>query len=124
GIHWESGLPAGIACAAIVGLFAMLVFGVFEQWPKRLPRFLARWVLQVLGVAIAVPWATLAIYIVTTAPGGEALQQDHARNQGCGALIGIGLLIAPWVALGALVRQKDAMARHQALAFSLERSEH
>src|SRR5205085_2400770 len=30
---------------------------------------------------------------------------------------------APWVALAALVRQKEALARHQALAFDLERSE-
>src|SRR6185312_5410798 len=28
-----------------------------------------------------------------------------------------------WMALGALVRQKEALARHQALAFELERSE-
>ena len=35
----------------------------------------------------------------------------------------LGLLLAPWVALAALVRQKDALARHQALAFDLERSE-
>jgi len=35
----------------------------------------------------------------------------------------MGLLLAPWVALAALVRQKDALARHQALAFDLERSE-
>src|SRR6185312_861906 len=28
-----------------------------------------------------------------------------------------------WMALGALVRQKEALARHQALSFSLERSE-
>jgi LytS/YehU family sensor histidine kinase len=34
-----------------------------------------------------------------------------------------GLLVAPWTALAALVRQKDALARHQALAFQLERSE-
>jgi LytS/YehU family sensor histidine kinase len=34
-----------------------------------------------------------------------------------------GLLLAPWIALGALVRQKEALARHQALAFSLEKSE-
>ena len=35
----------------------------------------------------------------------------------------LGILLAPWIALGALVRQKDALARHQALAFELERSE-
>jgi len=33
------------------------------------------------------------------------------------------MFVAPWVALGALVRQKEALARHQALAFDLERSE-
>src|SRR6185503_8652625 len=33
------------------------------------------------------------------------------------------LLIAPWVALGALVRQREAIARHQALEFDLARSE-
>ena len=38
-------------------------------------------------------------------------------------LTGLGLLLAPWVALGALVRQKEALARHQTLAFDLERSE-
>jgi LytS/YehU family sensor histidine kinase len=35
----------------------------------------------------------------------------------------LGLFLSPWVALGALVRQKDALARHQALSFELERSE-
>jgi LytS/YehU family sensor histidine kinase len=35
----------------------------------------------------------------------------------------VGVLVAPWAALTALVRQKDAIARHQALAFDLERSE-
>ena len=43
--------------------------------------------------------------------------------QGFGGLTALGIFISPWVALGALVRQKDALARHQALAFELERSE-
>jgi LytS/YehU family sensor histidine kinase len=34
-----------------------------------------------------------------------------------------GLLFGPWSALGAMVRQRDLFARHQALAFQLERSE-
>jgi LytS/YehU family sensor histidine kinase len=34
-----------------------------------------------------------------------------------------GLLCGPWIALGAMLRQRDIFARHQALAFELERSE-
>src|SRR5204863_5037118 len=34
-----------------------------------------------------------------------------------------GILLAPWTALAAIVRQKEAFARHQALTFELERSE-
>ena len=33
----------------------MLVFGLCEQWPARLPAWLARWALQVLGVVAAIP---------------------------------------------------------------------
>jgi hypothetical protein len=31
--------------AVLLGLLAMLVFGLFEQWPARLPAWLARWAL-------------------------------------------------------------------------------
>ena len=44
-----------IARAMIVGLSVMLAFGLFEQWPRRLPRWLGRWVLQLVGVVVAVP---------------------------------------------------------------------
>jgi sensor histidine kinase YesM len=113
GLSWKSG-PLFIR-TVLLGLFAMLAFGLFEQWPKRLPAWLARWVLQVLGVALAMPLGTLVIYVLATATG--------ASMEGSGTLIGLGLLLAPWAALAALVRQKDALARHQALAFDLERSE-
>ena len=43
--------------------------------------------------------------------------------EGFSMLCSLSLFVAPWIALGALVRQKEALARHQALAFDLERSE-
>jgi hypothetical protein len=46
-----------------VGLIGLLAFGLFERWPARLPGRLARWVLQLVGVTIAVPLA-----ITTCAP--------------------------------------------------------
>ena len=106
-----------------VGFGAVLAFGLFEQWPRRLPMWLARWVLQVLGVAIAIPLSAWAAFTwLPNVEGQPFWEVEHLR--GCFTAINVaGLLVGPWVALGALVRQKEALAHHQALAFDLERSE-
>lgn len=122
-LGWKSGLLSLLSRTIALGLFAMLVFGVFEQWPKRLPPWLARWVLQVLGVALAMPLGTYVIYLLSTQAGAPPFWQDSERLTGFATLSVLGVLVAPWAALGALVRQKDAFARNQALAFNLERSE-
>ena len=122
-LGWTSGLLSVLNRTVALGLIAMLVFGLFEQWPQRLPAWLARWVLQVVGVAVAMPVATFMIYVLSTDLGAPPFWQVQDRMEGFGMLCGLGLLLAPWVALAALVRQKDAVARHQALAFDLERSE-
>lgn len=120
---WTSGWPPLFARTVTLGLVAMLAFGVLEQWPARLPAWFARWVLQVGGVAASVPLVTTLIYVYSTEPGAPPFWGDQDRLEGFLTLCVLGVLFAPWVALGALVRQKDALARHQALAFSLERSE-
>ena len=120
---WKSGFFSLMARTIGLALLALVVFGLFEQWPKRLPGWLARWVLQVVGVAIAMPLGTFAIYVLSTAPGAPPFWEVPDRMQGFGGLTALGIFVSPWVALGALVRQKDALARHQALAFELERSE-
>lgn len=123
GLGWKSGLPSLLVRTTALGLFALLAFGLFEQWPRRLPTWLARWVLQVLAVAAVIPLAAFGIWVLSTAPGAPPFWQDQERLSGFASLSVIGLLVAPWTALGALVRQKDALARHQALVFELERSE-
>ncbi len=120
---WKSGLVSLLMRTVTLGLLAMLVFGLFEQWPKRLPDWCARWVLQVLGVAAVMPLATALFYTLSTAHGAPPFWQVRDRMMGFMLLTVMGVLVAPWAALGALVRQKDALARHQALAFELERSE-
>lgn len=111
-ISIQLGFPVIIE-PVLLGLIAMLLFGMFEQWPKRLPAWLARWVLQLIGVALAMPLGTLVLIALADGTEGPRLWDLQA----------LGLLVAPWVALAVLVRQKDALARHQALAFDLERSE-
>lgn len=120
---WKSGPASVLARTLVLGFAAMLAFGVLEQWPRRLPRRLPRWVLQVAGVALAIPLTTLAVYLSSTEPGAPPFWRVPDRMQGFGILTGVGLFVAPWVALAALVRQKEAFARDQALAFALERSE-
>ena len=108
---------------ALLALVGVLVFGLFERWPQRLPRWLARWVLQVVGVGLAMPVTTVTVYLLSTGAGAPAFWLDKDRMDGWMMLTFLGILLAPWTALGALLRQKEAFARHQALAFELERSE-
>lgn len=123
GINWHSGMFSAFIRVVGLGVCAMLAFGLFEQWPRRLPRWCARWVLQVLAVALTIPIATYVIYVWSTAAGAPPFWTDKDRVEGFFALCVFGVLLAPWAALAALVRQKDALARHQALSFELERSE-
>jgi two-component sensor histidine kinase len=114
--------PIVIGRTLLVGLLALLAFGLFEQWPRRLPRWLARWALQIVGVVVAAPLGAWLAYLLTTG-GHPDLVNNKLRAVGFGVLFFEGILFGPWIALGALVRQREAFTRNQALAFELERSE-
>ncbi|MBB6092820.1 signal transduction histidine kinase [Povalibacter uvarum] len=118
----ESPMLIVIARTVIVGLAAMFAFGLFEQWPRRLPVWLARSVLQLLGIVAAIPVAAAMAYIVTTG-GNPEFEKDRKRVIGYASLTFTGVLFAPWIAVGAMLKQRDAFAREQALGFELERSE-
>jgi len=104
-----------------VGVAALLAFGFFEQWPAREPSWVARWVLQVLGVAFAIVAAVLFLYLVLNPD--PVFWKNERRLNGFMSMTFSGLLFGPWIAVAALFRQKDFAARRQALAFELERSE-
>lgn len=120
---WQSGRLELLMRMVAAGLSALLVYRLLERHPRRLPRWCARWVLQVIGVALSIPCVYFLIYLLSTSPDQPPFWTDVLRLGGFGILSVTGLLLAPWIALGALVRQKDALARHQALAFDLERTE-
>ncbi len=106
-----------------IGLVALLVFGLLEQWPRRTPQWLARWVLQVAGVALAVPLTVSVYYLATSETGVLPFWEGGTRLTGFMILTMTGLLFAPWIAMAALLRQRDESVRSQALAFERERSE-
>jgi signal transduction histidine kinase len=108
--------------AIVIGFCAMLAFGLFEQWPAREPKRVPRWVLQLIGIVVAVPPATLLAYWLTTG-GHPDFDVEQKRVVGYMMLTFAGIFFGPWIALGAMLRERDAFAKTQALAFELERSE-
>ena len=123
GLGWKSGWWSAVFRFVGLGFVLMLVFSLLEQWPRRLPRWLPRWILQVVAIAACVPVVTVILWIASTEPGAPPFWEVKERMEGFGTLTGFGLLMSPWVALGALVRQKEALAREQALALDLARTE-
>lgn len=123
GLGWKSGWWSAVVRVVAIGFAAMLVFGFFEQVPRRLPRWLPRWLIQVIAVAISMPVVVFIIYTLSTDAGAPPFWEVQDRMEGFAALTGLGIFLSPWVALGALVWQKEALAREQALALDLARSE-
>jgi hypothetical protein len=120
---WETSLSGLFLRTISLGLSATAAFALFEVWPRRLPRWLQRWALQVVAVGVAMPVTTVLTYLLSTPEGAPPFWQNPARMDGWTHLTSVGLLLAPWTALAAVVRQKEAFARDQTLTFALERSE-
>ena len=120
---WRSSPYSLFLRTILLGLSATTAFALFEVWPRRLPRWLQRWALQVFAVGLFMPVTTSLIYVLSTPRGAPPFWQVPGRLDGWSHLTFAALLLAPWTALSAIVRQKEAFARDRELAFALERSE-
>jgi hypothetical protein len=120
---WKASYAVLLFRFVAVALVLVMVFGVLERWPKRLPKWIARWAWQVAGVAFVVPFTVAIIYALTTFGDAEPWYKDKDRMSGYSMITMLNLLIAPWIAISALLRQIRGEAERQALAFDLERSE-
>lgn len=122
GLTSKTAMIIWIARTMIMGMMILLMFGLFEQWPRQLPKWLSHWGLQLLGVVVVIPFAAFIAYWITTG-GDPQLDTDKLRLAGYSQLCISALLFAPWIAVGAMIRQRDAAVRDQALAFELEKSQ-
>jgi signal transduction histidine kinase len=109
----RTSLPGDVLRTLIVGTAILLVFGWLEHKPRRMPKWLPRTVLRLVGIVVVIPIATKFAFVIT---GGGP---PHAVHM----LLGVAILFAPWIAIGTILRQRDAFAREQALEFELQRSE-
>ncbi|MFN8583549.1 MAG: histidine kinase [Gemmatimonadaceae bacterium] len=120
---WQNSPWSLFLRTSAVGLWASSTYAYFEVRPRRLPYWLQRWALQVFAVGLSIPVGTVAIYVLSTPDGGPPFWYVPSRMDGWMHLTVGGLFLAPWTALAATVRQRDAFVREQALTFALERSE-
>ena len=105
----DAGRPRYLWRTTALAAAALLAFGLFERWPRRLPRTIARWAVQVLRVAAAIPLTTLPSWVISNAkPRPFWTSEDQLLNFAMLTLL--GLLLAPWAALAALVRQEVVAA--------------
>jgi LytS/YehU family sensor histidine kinase len=113
GLHSPQPFLFEVFRACVMAMFILFAYGLFETRPRKLPKWLPRTVLRMVGVTIAIPVA--ALFMAAVSP---------ASKNGLGALVGAGLLFAPWIAVASIFRQRDVLLREQAFAFELERSEY
>ena len=119
---WNAPMWRLVARVFGVGFALLLVFGLFEQWPRRLPKWMARWALQVAAVGVTVPLAFFVAFVLSTAPDAPPFWKT-ARLESFMTFTFLGMLVAPWTALAALLRHREAKVEKQAIDFELERSE-
>ncbi|HUQ09212.1 MAG TPA: histidine kinase [Steroidobacteraceae bacterium] len=113
GTHSPQPLLLEVFRGCVMGCVILFAYGALESRPRKLPPWLPRTVLRLIGVTMAIPIA--AMFMAALYPPGK---------NGLGALVGAGLLFAPWIAVASIFRQRDALAREQTFAFELERSEY
>jgi len=110
--------PVLLGRTLFVALVLVLVFHGVGLWRQQL---IPRWLAQTIAVALAAPIATALVYLVATSGNVAMFVGNPYRVTGflwiAGCALGIGLIVA----LGALVRERDAQAHSQALQFEIER---
>jgi len=108
-VNWNSPLDALVPRVFLPALVALLLFSLLERWPRHVPRPLARWALQVAAATLAVPAVVLGFYFSTVSYDAPPFWDVPERMNGFLILSSLGTLVASWVAMGALVRQRDAL---------------
>lgn len=110
-LSWEDQLSRLVLLVFLPALAAVLAFSVFEHWPRRMPNWLAHWVLQVVGVALSILLCVFALYFAATQTGAPPFWQEPERLVSCVAISAVGMLLGSWIAMAALLRQRDARVR-------------
>ena len=108
-----------MARTVVLSMLLMLAYTLAGNWQQRV---VPVWVVQLVAVCLAAPLGTFAVYVASAGGDISAFLGNAYRIAGfawiAGSAIGVGVLFA----LGAMVREREALAQAQRLQFELERS--
>ena len=116
---WQAWWVTLVARLVLIGLAQVMVFGLFERWPSRLPRWLARWVLQLAAVALVVPFAVALAYTLTTFADITPWYQDKARSEGFFGMSVVGILVSPRMMRSSSLKRSDLQQRRASATSAL-----
>ena len=102
-------------CGLITAL-GVLAYGVLDFWPRRLPIWAPRWVVQLAAVVVIMPPGVYLSYALTQGTANVFALGETYRD-GWFFTTFMGALLGPWIALGALLRRSEAFAREQSMIF-------
>jgi signal transduction histidine kinase len=106
--------PVLLGRTLFVAVVLLLTFVAVGQWR-------ASWWTQVIAVVLAAPLATALMYLLTVGGNPARFFGSPGMMMGFVWIAGSGIVLGAFLALGALVRERDARAASQALQFALER---
>ena len=108
-LTWHSSMASLVPRVYVPAGVALLMFSLFERWPRRVPRVASRWALQVVGATAAVPATVLIFYLLTITPDSAPFWDVPERMNGFLLLCAFGTLLSSWVAMASIVRERDAL---------------
>jgi signal transduction histidine kinase len=108
-----------MARTVVLSMLLMLAYTLAGNWRQQV---VPVWVVQLVAVCLTAPLGTFAVYMASAGGDISAFLGNEYRIAGftwiAGSAIGVGVLFA----LGAMVREREALAQAQRLQFELERS--
>ncbi|HEX4510926.1 MAG TPA: histidine kinase [Burkholderiaceae bacterium] len=117
---FETAFTVVLGRTLFVGLITLIAGTAAAQWRQA---WVPRWVMQSLVLAVAVPLATLAVYLLSTGGDYFAFINHEGRVQGFLLITGMSTIVGLVLALGALERQRDSEARAMSLQLALQREQ-
>jgi signal transduction histidine kinase len=111
-----------LARCGLAAALGVLAFDLADRWPRRGASWSPRWIWHLLAVLIAMPPATYLGYAATVGKV-NILALGPGYRDGWFFTAFLGVLVGPWIALGALLHRSEAFAEAQALDFQLKSSE-